>query len=96
MLDRPATLLGVDRTLYSLTVRCTSRGIAALSIRSVSSHHSNGRPQLHHTTPALAQPAAYTTNAVPAIERTDIVSRFTATLLIKTNYGILANIVHYN
>jgi hypothetical protein len=41
-LDRMATLPGVDRPLYSLTVRSTSRGNAALSIRSASSHHSNG------------------------------------------------------
>jgi hypothetical protein len=62
-LDRPATLPGVDRSLYSLTVRSTSRGIAALSIRSASSHHSNGWLPLRHAILALAQPAAYTVNA---------------------------------
>jgi hypothetical protein len=82
-LDRLATLPGVYRSLYSLTVRSTSRGIAALSIRSASSHRSNGWAQLLNATPALALPAAYTMNAVPAIECTDI-SRFMATLIIKT------------
>jgi hypothetical protein len=92
--DRQATLRGVDRAVYSLTGCSTSRGSAALTIRSASSHHSNGLTTATSRNPALALPAAYTTNAVPAIERTDI-SRFTATLFSSrlTNYGILANIV---
>jgi hypothetical protein len=68
MLDRPATLPGVDRALHQQ--------------RHCRSHHSNGWPQLHHATPALALPAAYTMNAGPAVERTNI-SCFTATLLLK-------------
>jgi hypothetical protein len=56
MVDRPATLPGVDRSLYSLTARSTSQGIAALSIRSASSHHSNGWPQRTTRYPILVTP----------------------------------------
>jgi hypothetical protein len=93
-LDRPATLPGVDRALYSLTGRSTSRGSAALSIQSDSSHHSN-----RLTTATSRYPSTSTAGSIHHERRACRRAHqhkplHGDSLLIKTyNYGMLTNTV---